>query len=113
VVDDKYFARFKLISVFDQKVHQVLEAENGIAAIQIYKDERPDIVFCDLIMPEMDGITTLNEMKKINPDVVLIIVTSLGVQSVLIEALANGAKEVILKPFEEEHVLNIFHRYIK
>lgn len=113
VVDDKYFARFKLISVFDKNKHHIIEAENGITAIQLYKDENPDIVFCDLIMPEMDGISTLRLIKKHNPEAVVVIVTSLGVQSVLMEAISSGAKEVILKPFDDANVLDILQRYTK
>lgn len=113
VVDDKYFARVKLISVFDKNVHEVIEAESGMVAVQLYKEAKPDIVFCDLIMPEMDGIATLRQIKDHDPDAIVIIVTSLGVQSVLMEAISSGAKEVILKPFEEAKVLDTLNQFIK
>ena len=107
VVDDKYFVRLKLRTLLEASHHQVVEAENGIEAIKVFKEEKPDLIFCDVIMPEMDGLTTLVKILEMDPNAKINMVTSLGEQSILMEALARGAKEVILKPFDEQKILDL------
>ena len=82
------------------------EAENGIAAMMKIQTLDPDIVTLDITMPDMDGIACLKQMKKLEkmPDVVMI--TSLGWQQKVIEAVNSGAKGFIVKPFKEDIVVN-------
>ncbi|HEX2944822.1 MAG TPA: response regulator [Clostridia bacterium] len=81
----------------------IAEAENGLAAVAKFKELRPDVVTLDITMPEMNGIEALKEIKKIDPDVRAIIVSAMGQENNVREAVLNGARDFILKPFKEEN----------
>ena len=70
-----------------------LEGRNGTEAIELYKKEKPDIVFMDIVMPEKDGNEALSEIKAFDQDAVIIIVSSVGTQDQLKKAIQLGAKE--------------------
>ncbi|MDD5457416.1 MAG: response regulator [Candidatus Margulisbacteria bacterium] len=112
-VDDAYFVRIKLRNFLESKGFEVVEAGNGLEAINQLQAEKPDIVFCDITMPEMDGLETLKKLKELNPDVKVVMLTSLGEQTILMEALAAGALNFLVKPFEEDKVLEIINSIIK
>ena len=112
-VDDAYFVRIKLRNFLESKGFQVVEAGNGLEAVSQFEKENPDIVFCDITMPEMDGLATLKKLKELSPDVKVVMLTSLGEQTVLMEALAAGALNFLVKPFEEDKVLEIINSLVK
>jgi len=111
VVDDKYFVRLKIKTLLEKNDYVVIEAENGIEAVKVYESEKPELTLCDIIMPEMDGISALKKIREINPHANVVMITSLGEQSILMEALSCGAKEVLLKPFDDEKVMMIVKKY--
>ena len=111
-VDDAYFVRIKLKNFLEAKGYQVVEAGNGIEALKVYQEEAPDLVFCDITMPEMDGLATLKKLKEMNPDVIVIMLTRIGEQSTLMEALSSGAKNFLVKPFEEDKVLEVIQNLV-
>jgi len=83
-------------------------AKNGAEAIKLNQTENPDIICMDLNMPIMDGLTALRNIKALDREVQVVMVTSLGgVGDKFSEALKLGARNVISKPFEAENVLNI------
>jgi len=83
-------------------------AKNGAEAIKLNQTENPDIICMDLNMPIMDGLTALRNIKALDGEVQVVMVTSLGgVGDKFSEALKLGARNVISKPFEAENVLNI------
>ena len=71
-------------------------------AIEKYKELQPDIVTMDITMPEMDGLEALREIKKINPGASVVMISALGQESRMKEAIIYGAKGFIVKPFKEE-----------
>jgi two-component system chemotaxis response regulator CheY len=105
VVDDAAFMRVRAAKVLTDNGHEVAQAENGREAVQLYKEWRPDAVLLDITMPEMDGLTALKEIRKLDPNARVAMVTAMGQQGIVMEALKAGARDFVLKPFQPERVL--------
>lgn len=84
----------------------VAEAGDGEAAIEAYKQNKPDLVTLDITMPKMDGIEALKHIMEIDPAAKVIMITAAGQENKLIEAIKIGAKRFITKPFEKKEVLD-------
>ncbi|HEY3111099.1 MAG TPA: response regulator, partial [Chloroflexota bacterium] len=78
IVDDSSFIRYGLRKLLAENGFQVLEAEGGTKGIQIYKDERPDAVLLDITMPDLDGLSTLREIRRLDPRARVAMVTGMG-----------------------------------
>ena len=85
------------------------EAEDGRIGVEKYNELRPDIVTLDITMPEMDGLTALKGIMAIDPNACVIIVSAMGQESYVREAVLSGAKNFIVKPFHKEHVLKVLN----
>ena len=107
IVDDAYFVRLKLRHIIEPYQAEILEAENGLEAIKLYQQDKPDIVFLDVIMPELDGLSTLKRLKEIDNEVKVVMITSVGDQQTLLSALESGALHFLIKPFEEDKVIEL------
>lgn len=108
IVDDSRTSRKILSGILEEKGHIVVgEAENGKVGVEKYQETKPDIVTLDITMPEMDGIAALKEIKKIDADAKVIMVTAAGQKEKMLEAVKSGASEFITKPFEPEEILNV------
>ena len=108
LVDDASFMRLKLKMLMNELGHEVVgEAGNGNQAISLYKELRPEVVLMDITMPDMTGLQALKELKKIDPAAVIIMVSAMGSQSFVLEAIQSGAKDFIVKPFENERVRKV------
>ena len=105
VVDDAAFMRVRAAKVLTDNGHEVAEAENGIEAIKKYVEWQPDAVLMDITMPEMDGLTALKEIRKIDPNARIAMVTAMGQQAIVMQALKDGAKDFVLKPMQADRVL--------
>lgn len=81
------------------------EAANGIQAIEQYKTAKPDLVLMDITMPEMDGITALKEIKKLDSSAKVVMCSGLGEQPLVIESIQNGAKDFVTKPIQENRII--------
>lgn len=118
IVDDAMFMRNMIGDIFqgkkfaDEEYEVVAEAENGIEAVEKYKEFRPDVVTMDIVMPEMTGIEALKEIIKIDEDAKIIMCSALGQDSLVMEALDSGAKDFIVKPFQPEKVLDVVIRIL-
>jgi two-component system chemotaxis response regulator CheY len=84
---------------------EVAEAADGNQALAKYRELKPDGVLLDITMPELDGLATLKELIKMDPGARVAMVTAMGQQSMVMEALKSGARDFIVKPFEAERVL--------
>lgn len=119
IVDDAMFMRNMISDIFqgkkfgDEDYEIVAEAENGIEAVEKYKEHTPDVVTMDIVMPEMTGIEALKEIMQINADANVIMCSALGQDSLVMEALDSGAKDFIVKPFQPEKVLDVVVRILK
>ncbi len=119
IVDDAMFMRNMISDIFQGKkfgeedYEVVAEAENGIEAVEKYKEHMPDVITMDIVMPEMTGIEALKEIMQINADANVIMCSALGQDSLVMEALDSGAKDFIVKPFQPEKVLDVVVRILK
>ncbi|HHU29173.1 MAG TPA: response regulator [Firmicutes bacterium] len=106
VIDDAAFMRLSLKNMLLNNGFEVVgEAENGAIGIKKYLECKPDIVTLDITMPEMDGLKTLKEIMKIDPKATVVMITAMGQESMVKEAILNGAKSFIIKPFKENYVI--------
>jgi two-component system chemotaxis response regulator CheY len=106
IVDDAAFMRITIKNMLKKSTHEVVaEAENGKVAVERYKQFLPDIVTMDITMPEMDGLKALKEIIAINPKAKVIMVSAMGQEAMVREAILSGAKGFIVKPFKEEGIL--------
>jgi len=106
IVDDALFIRKTLKMMLEKNDYEVVgEAENGLEAILKYNELKPDLVTMDITMPKMDGLTALKTIKKINPSAKVIMLTALGREETVKEAMLSGASGFIIKPFVQEQVL--------
>ena len=106
IVDDAMFMRMMLKDILSKNGYEVVgEAANGKEAIDKYIELRPDLVLLDITMPEMDGIEALKKIKMIEPKAKIIMCSAMGQQAMVIEAIQNGAIDFIVKPFQQNRVL--------
>ena len=97
------FWQGKVFELFSKPtVLKTLEVSDGQACVDICEKEKPQIVFLDIVMPVKDGVTATAEIKETSPDTIIIIVSSVGTQTHLKEALKAGAKDFIQKPLDED-----------
>ncbi len=109
VVDDAAFMRVSIKNMLAKLGYEVAgEAENGKIGVQKYQELSPDITTLDITMPEMDGLTALKEIMKLNPAANVIMISAMGQESMVREAVVSGAKGFIVKPFKEEIVASAF-----
>lgn len=106
ITDDAIFMRTLLRKIIEQSEEfEVLgEASNGREAIEAAEKFKPDILTLDITMPEMDGIQAVPEIMKVSPKTSIIMVSAMGQQSMVIEAIKQGAKDFVVKPFEKSRV---------
>lgn len=112
IVDDAEFLRMRIAKMLTGHGHQVVQAENGVNAVSLYKSVQPDAVLMDITMPEMDGLTALKEIRNFDPLARVVMLTALGQDGVVMEAIRHGAKDFIVKPFETERVLAALHKVL-
>ena len=112
VVDDADFLRLRLSKMLVSEGFEVVEAENGLKAVETYKQSHPDVVLMDITMPEMDGLAALKEIISFDPKARVIMLTALGQESVVLEAIKSGARDFIVKPFEQERVKNAINKLL-
>ena len=109
ICDDSVLARKQLMDAVKEVSTGAtfIEGKNGAEAVNLYKSEKPDLVFMDIVMPEKDGTTALSEIKEFDNDAIIIIVSSVGTQDQLKKAIQLGAKDFIQKPFENNQIQEI------
>lgn len=108
VIDDSTFMRLILKDILTKNGYELVgEGENGVVGVRKYKELMPDIVTMDITMPEMTGIEALKEIKAINPNAKVCMVSAMGQEAFVKEAILSGAKGFIVKPFLEDNVIKI------
>ncbi|MBI4926130.1 MAG: response regulator [Anaerolineae bacterium] len=112
IVDDAEFLRVRITKMLSGDGYEVFEAENGLKAVDTYKEVHPDVVLMDVTMPEMDGLSALKEIRKMDPQARVVMLTALGQESVVLEAVKSGARDFIVKPFERDRVMNAISKLL-
>ncbi|KYD00121.1 response regulator [Heyndrickxia sporothermodurans] len=114
VVDDAKFMRVTLQKMLELADHEVIgEAENGREAVEMYRLLQPEIVTMDITMPEMTGIEAVRQIIQEFPEAKIIICSSMGQQKMVMNAIDAGAKDYIVKPFNEIRVNEAIDRVLK
>lgn len=111
VVDDAAFMRMMLKDILSKNGYEIVgEAENGQIAVERFKELKPDLVTMDITMPEMDGITAVRDIKKLEPNARVVMCSAMGQQAMVIDAIQAGARDFIVKPFQPERVLEAIQK---
>lgn len=107
IVDDASFMRNSLKLMLQRNGFNVVgDAENGAIAVSKYSELQPEIVTMDITMPEMDGIQALKEIRQLDPNAKVVMISAMGQEIYVKEAVLAGAKGFLLKPFKEEQVIS-------
>ncbi len=108
IVDDASFMRSIIRDIFARGPFAVVgEAENGMDAVRLYREERPDLTTMDIVMPVMDGLAALREIIRLDPAARVVMVSALGQDALIAEAIDTGARDFIVKPFQPGRVLKV------
>ncbi|MBU2702001.1 two-component system chemotaxis response regulator CheY [Sporomusaceae bacterium BoRhaA] len=113
IVDDAAFMRMMIKDILSKNGFEIVgEAENGAKALEKWQELRPDLTTMDITMPEMDGITAVKEIKKLDPNATVIMCSAMGQQAMVIEAIQSGARDFIVKPFQPDRVLEAIRKAV-
>ncbi|SNT16140.1 PEP-CTERM-box response regulator transcription factor [Anaerovirgula multivorans] len=104
IVDDEKNMRWAIKKALQKQNYKILEGANGLEAVEVFREEDPDLVLMDLKMPIMDGLEALTEIKEINREIPVIMITAHGTVESAIEAMKLGALDYISKPFDVEEL---------
>ncbi len=104
-IDDEPIVRANIAAFLEDLNFEVLQAEDGEKGLVIFKNEKPDVVLCDLRMPKTDGLEVLEEIRKTSPETPIIMISGTGVVHDVVEALRLGAWDYIIKPINDMGVL--------
>lgn len=113
ICDDAAFMRMMIKDILTKNGYSVVgEAENGAKAVEKYQELKPDLVLMDITMPEMDGIQALKAIKAADPSATVIMCSAMGQQAMVIESIQSGAKDFIVKPFQQDRVLEAVRKVV-
>ena len=108
IADDSTVSRTVLKGILIEAGHEVVgEAPDGTAAVALYAKLKPDLVTLDITMPQKSGLDALREIIGIDPQARIVMVSALGQHSTMLNALKNGARDYVLKPFEVGKILSV------
>ena len=113
VVDDAAFMRMMLKDILTKNGFEVVgEAENGLKAIDVYKELTPDLMLMDITMPELDGIGAVRQIKAIDANAKIVMCSAMGQQAMVLEAIQAGARDFIVKPFQAERIIEAVNKVL-
>jgi two-component system chemotaxis response regulator CheY len=110
IADDAEFHRTRTGRLLTVEGFSIVEAENGVRAVELFQSENPDLVLMDISMPEMDGLAALKQILALTPDAKVVMLSSLGQETLVLQAIRAGAKDFIVKPAEKERILGVIHK---
>lgn len=108
VADDSSYMRGVIKKILKSSGYaDILEASDGESAVGLYRKERPDMVLLDIVMPVKSGIDALREIRASDPRARVVMVSAVGQEVIIKEALGMGASGFIVKPFDESQVQSV------
>jgi len=112
IADDTAFMRMTLKNILEKNGYEVVgEAEDGVQAIEKYKELNPSLVTMDITMPNLDGIAAIKEIVKNDPEAKIVVCSAMGQKALVIEALNAGAKDFIVKPFQPDRIIDSLKKF--
>lgn len=112
IVDDAAFMRHLLKGILEAAGYQVAgEASNGNEAMNKYKELKPDIVTMDITMPDMNGLDAVKAIRGIDANAKIIMCSAMGQKALVLEAVQNGAVDFIVKPFNDQKVIETIRKF--
>ncbi|MFT2011432.1 response regulator [Pontibacter sp. 13R65] len=113
IVDDSFYMRTMLKNMLSDAGYEIVgEAPNGQTALELAKTTSPDLITLDVILPDNTGLDVLKGIKSEQPDMKVVIVSAVGQEVIVNEALEYGALSYIVKPFSEEKVLEVVNQIL-
>jgi two-component system chemotaxis response regulator CheY len=112
IADDAEFLRVRTGRLLAIEGFSVVEADNGVRAVELFQSENPDVVLLDISMPEKDGLTALKEILALKPNAKVVMLSSLGQETMVLQAIRAGAKDYVVKPVEKERILGVVHKIL-
>ena len=114
VVDDSVFMRDIIKDIFAAGGFSVVgEAGNGVEAVEKYKELKPDLVTMDITMKVKDGLEAAREILAGDPDARIIMVTALGQEKMLLDSIALGVRDFVVKPFTRERIISAVQKALR
>lgn len=113
VVDDAGFMR-KMVQTHLTKAGYTdfVEGEDGVHAVELYKESTPDLVIMDITMPNMNGIDALREIKAYDPDAKVVMCSAMGQEAMVMDAIKLGALDFIVKPFKADRIVQTVNKVL-
>lgn len=113
IVDDQNGIRVLLMEVFGNEGYEMFQAPNGKLALEIVRQQSPDLMLLDMKIPGMDGLDILKHVKKMDPDIKVIMMTAYGELDLIKEAIDYGALTHFTKPFDIDELRDAVNRQLK
>lgn len=107
IVDDSLFFRKRTEKILMKHQIEVVMAEDGEQAVQLYQQQKPDMVFMDITMPELDGISAVKEIVKNDPSARICMLSCMGQDRIRDTAIGAGAIDFLDKPYEEDQLMAV------
>ncbi|OEF98338.1 response regulator [Desulfuribacillus alkaliarsenatis] len=114
ICDDSLLIRMQLKDFISScnYTFDLIEAKDGEEAYELYKQERPSLVFLDVVMPKLDGIACLRKIRELDPDAKVVMLTSVGTKEVIKDALQAGAADFMQKPWQKDTLVQMIDKFI-
>jgi two-component system chemotaxis response regulator CheY len=112
IADDGESLRVRASRMLSVEGFAVLEADNGTKAVELFKAEKPDVVLLDISMPGKDGLATLKEIRDADPGAKVIILSTPGQETKVLEAIRAGARDYVVKPFERDRIIGAIRKIL-
>jgi two-component system, NtrC family, response regulator AtoC len=113
VVDDNKYIRFSLSSLLKKSGYYPLAVEDGVRALKEIKLRNPALVILDMKLPGMDGMSILEEIKKLDPDIPVIMLTAYGSMKTAMQAQKLGAYDFVNKPFDNDEIIRKINKALE
>jgi len=106
ITDDTAFMRLLLQKILTENGYEVVgEADNGKESVRLFEKYRPDLVTMDITMPILNGVEALKRIRELDPNAQVLMVSAMGQKNMVMQALREGARGFLVKPFEKDKVL--------
>lgn len=113
IVDDAAFMRMTIKNCLSGAGYtELVEAADGMLAVEEYQKSNPDLVIMDITMPNMDGIQALSALKQLDPNAKVVMCSAMGQEAMVVDAIRLGALDFIVKPFKPERIVETISRIL-